>query len=642
MTAFLARAVAVLVFAAATAAGTAAMGYVETPELAPAVADGRLPPIDQRLPKIPMVAEPDRPDVSPGRPGGELRMLMGRPQDVRMMAVYGYSRLVVLNTRFELVPDILERATVEDERIFTLHLRPGHRWSDGHPFTAEDFRYWWEDVALNKTVSPVGPPKILYVDGQPPKVEFLDPLTIRYSWTQRNPYFLASLAGPSPLYLYRPAHYLKQFHAKYADKDALAAAVKKASMRNWAQLHNRLDNLNRNDNPDLPTLDPWVVLTKPPAERFVFVRNPYYHRVDTNGRQLPYIDRVVITVADGRIIAPKTGSGESDLQARGLTFANYTFLRQSAKRNDLTVHLWHTAKGAHLAIYPNLTVNDPVWRGLHRDTRFRRALSLAVDRHEINQVVYFGLGIEGGNTLLPTSPLYRPEYRNTWARFDLKNANRLLDEMGLTKRDGRGVRLLPNGKPLEVIVETAGEDTEQTDVLELVHDSWMQAGVKLYSKPSQREIFRNRVFAGETRMAMWYGIENGLATANMSPEEFAPTRQDQLQWPKWGQYLETGGASGEPIDDPVARELFQLNEAWRKADSAAARETIWHRILELDAKQVYSIGLIAGVRQPVVVSNRLRNVPVDGIYNWDPGAFFGIYRPDSFWFAGAGETASAN
>ncbi|HSE78904.1 MAG TPA: ABC transporter substrate-binding protein [Alphaproteobacteria bacterium] len=615
--------------------------YIEPPSLAAEVAAGRLPPIEQRLPQSPLKAMPEGKDMELGRHGGELRFLIGRPQDVRLMVVYSYARLVVYDTKFELRPDIVEAVESDGDRVFTFKLRRGHRWSDGQPFTSEDFRYYWHDVVLNKQLSPLGPPQVLMVDGKPPRVEFPDATTVRYSWSSPNPYFLPAVAGPSPLYIYRPAHYLRQFHAKYTDAETLAAEVKKAGVRNWQALHNRRDNQYRNDNPDLPTLDPWVVQTKPPSDRFVFVRNPYFHRVDPEGRQLPYIDRVAATVADGRLIPAKTGAGEADLQARGISFNNYTFLRQAAKRNDFTVRLWNTAKGSHIALFPNLNASDPTWRQLNRDPRFRRALSLAINRREINQVIYFGLALEAANTVLPQSPLYRNYYRLAAAQFDLRTANRLLDEIGVVKRDGRGVRLLPDGRPLEVIVETAGEDTEQTDVLELIHDSWLDAGVKLFSRPSQREVFRNRIFAGQTKMSVWSGLENGLPTAATPPDELAPTSQQQLQWPKWGQYIETRGGSGEAVDDPAAKELMRLNEDWRLSVSRSERERIWHRMLEIHAEQVFTIGLIAGVKQPVVVNSHLRNVPAEGVYNWDPGSFFGVYRPELFWFDESRRTAAS-
>ena len=582
---------------------------------------------------------PDEPSVvemdgykSPGKPGGELNMLVGRTKDTRLMAVYGYARLVAYNEAFELVPDILNDVDVEDGRVFTMHLRPGHRWSDGEPFTSEDFRYWWEDVANNEQMMPVGPPAPLSVDGELPEVEIIDELTVRYSWSGPNPFFLPALAGATPTFIYMPAHYLKQFHEKYADPDKLAALVESAQARDWAQLHGRKDEMYDLTNPDLPTLQPWRPTVAPPATRFVFERNEYFHRVDPNGQQLPYIDRVVFDVVDDKLIPVKTGAGETDLQSRGLFFKHYTFLKESEERSHLHTYLWETARGAHLAIYPNLNANDEVWRELFRDVRFRRALSLGVDRDEINQIMYFGLGMGGANTVLPKSPLYKPEYRDSWADYDPERANALLDEIGLTERSDDDLRLLPDGRPMEVIVETAGEETEQSDILELVGESWLKLGIKIHTKPSQREMFRNRAFAGDALMSIWYGLENGIPTAEMSPNEFAPTSQQQLQWPKWGQYYETKGSAGEPPDEPEAAKLLELFEAWRAALDTSQREAIWHDMLEIYGDQVYSIGLISGVLQPVAVRQTLHNVPKEAVYNWEPGAQFGVYRPDTFWF----------
>ncbi len=600
----------------------------ETPMFEEQVASARLPKVEERIPRDAKVAA--LPVV--GAPGGELRMLMAGPKDTRMMVVYGYARLVGYTPSLKMEPDILKSIEIEDGRIFTLHLRQGHKWSDGHPFTSEDFRYWFEDVASNPQLSPSGLPVSLLVQGEAPRFEILDETTIRYSWSRPNPLFLPDLAGPSPLFIYTPSHYLKQFHEKFADKTTLAGLVKKAKQRNWAALHARLDNMYRNDNPDLPSLEPWILKTKPPADRFTFERNPYYYRVDETGQQLPYIDHVILSIADSKIIPAKTGAGESDLQARYLRFDNYTFLKESEDRNDFKVRLWRTGPGSQLALYPNLNVNDEIWRGLMRDLRFRRALSLGVNRHEINQAIYFGLAIEGQNTLLPQSPLYEADWRSAWATYDVHEANRLLDLIGLVKRGGDNMRLLPDGRTMEIIVENSGESTEQTDVLELIRDTWRKLGIRLFAKPSQLTLFRRRVFSGETMMSIDKGIENGLATAAMAPWEFAPTSQQQLEWPKWGQYYETKGRAGEAPDLPSASRLKELYEEWLGAATEADQSRIWRSMLAIWAEEVFSIGTVAGVLQPVVVNAKLRNVPEEGIYNWDPGAFFGIYKPDCFWF----------
>ncbi len=605
--------------------------WSESPELARKVNRGELPPVKSRLPESPSVVRFEE-NSTPGYYGGELKLLMGRSKDVRLMVVYGYARLVGYDQSFEIVPDILDSVDEQDGRIFTLSLRKGHRWSDGHPFTAEDFRYYWEDIANNEELSPFGLPSALMVLGEPPLFEVIDSHTVRYSWSKPNPFFLPALAGTRPEYIYAPSHYLRQFHPRYSERAKLDAKARSKGQRNWVAIHTNKYHPYKNENPDLPTLQPWMLATSPPSTRFVFERNPFFHRVDAQGRQLPYIDRVAMMIVDGKLIPAKTGAGESDLQARNLSFSDYTFLKESEKRTNNRVRLWQTTKGAHIALFPNLNVEDPVWRALIRDVRFRRALSLAINRREINQVIYYGLATQGNNTVHEDSPLFRPRYRKLWTQFDLKTANALLDEIGLNERNHDGVRLLPDGRPIVVIVETAGEDTEQTDVLELIHDSWLKAGIKLYSKPLQREVFRNRIFAGSTLVSVWGGLENGLPIANMSPEELAPSSQSQLQWPKWGQYAESHGMVGEPVDLPAAKELIALNERWLGASSRKEREAIWHRMLEIFADQVFTIGLVASVPQPVVVNKSLQNVPRKGVYNWEPGAHFGIYRPDTFWF----------
>ena len=604
----------------------------EPPLLAEAVQAKQLPPMHERVPKKPLVVNFDGAKRLPGKHGGDLRMLMAKDRDIRMMVVYGYARVVGYDEGLEFVPDIVERYENVGDREFTFHLRPGHRWSDGQPFTSADFRYFWEDVLNNKMLSPIGLPQALLVNGKGPKVSFPDALTVRYAWDEPNPLFLPALAAPSPLFIYRPAHYLKQFHPRYIGEEKAKEQAAAFKARNWAGLHNKKDEQYRFDNPDLPTLEPWINTTPLPTTRFVLVRNPYFHRVDQAGRQLPYIDRVIINLSDEKLVPAKTGAGESDLQARYLRFDDYTFLKQGEKRNDYKVRLWKTVKGSQIALYPNLNAADPVWRDLLRDVRFRRALSLAIDRHEINEVIYFGLVQPSNNTVLPQSPLFEKRFRDAWTKFDIQQANLLLDRIGLTKRDKRGIRLMPDGRPLEIVVDTAGESTEETDVLELIRDSWRKIGVALFTRPSQREVFRQRIFSGQSIMSTWSGLNNGIPTAEMSPEELAPLKQDQLEWPQWGNHVESKGKGGEPPALPEARELLALFEAWRRAETNTERDRIWRRMLEIHAEQQFTIGTVTGNLQPVVVSGVLRNVPAEGLYNWDPGAYFGMYRPDTFWF----------
>jgi peptide/nickel transport system substrate-binding protein len=617
-----------------------AASLIEPPELVATVDDGTLPPVSERVPESPAVASMSGAGQSIGAHGGTLNMLMGRAKDIRMMMVYGYARLVGYDPNLMFVSDILERFEVEGGKVFTFTLRKGHKWSDGAPFTAEDFRYYFEDVVNNEDLSPFGPSPMLLVDGEAPRFEVIDEHKVRYTWSKPNPYFLPAIAGARPLFLYRPAHYLKQFHASYVDKAELDKMVKAAKKRNWAGLHHRKDRQYRLDNVDLPSLQPWVNTTKPPSDRFVFRRNPYYHRIDPEGRQLPYIDNVIVSIASSSLIPAKTGFGESDLQARYIRFDHYTFLKKGAEEKGFNVYLWDRPVGSRVALYPNLNAADPVWRAVLRDVRVRRGLSLAINRKAINQILYFGLGRPSANTMLPKSPLFRAEYGKAWSKYDIKQANSLLDAAGLDQRNDDGIRLLPDGRPFQIIVDTAGESTEESDVLELIKKYWKKAGVDLFTKPSSREVFRNRVYAGAAVMSVWSGLENGLATAEMPPAELAPTKQTQLQWPKWGEHYETIQAAGQAPDMAIAQQLLELHTAWRDAESVEARAAIWHEMLAIYADQVFSIGTVNGVPQPVVAKKALKNVPKKGIYNWDPGAYFGIYKPDSFWFTEARRQAA--
>ena len=614
--------------------------FVDPPVLAERVAKGELPPIQDRLPKVPAVAAMDWPGQTVGKPGGEITLVMASAKDTRLMVVYGYARLVAYDPKFQLRPDILESYEVEDGRVFTFHLRPGHKWSNGQPFTTEDFRYYWEDVANNPDLSPSGPPVQLLVEGELPKVEVIDETTIRYSWSKPNAQFLPALAAPSPLYMFRPSQYLKQFHGAYADPQQLKDKIEEFGQHNWAALHNRIDNMYRNDIPDLPTLEPWVLATKPPSERYVFKRNPYYYRVDAQGQQLPYLDSVAMQVADSKLVPAKVAAGDADLAARYLRFDNFTLLKESEARGKYKVVLWETAWGSQVTLYPNLNIADNEWRKLVRDVRFRRALSLAIDRSEINQVIYLGLATEGANTVLAQSPLFDESYLTAWAEFDIDQANQLLDEIGLTNRNDDEVRLLPDGRPLEIIVETTGQSPEEADVIDLIAETWKEIGVKLHFRPSERDTMRNCVFAGECVLSVWTGLENGLPTADMMPWEVAPTTQQQLQWPMWGQYVETKGEAGEPVDMPEAQKLDELLKQWTAATDTANRDAIWREMLSIFSDQVYTIGTVSGVPQPVVVNERLHNVPKKGIYSWDPGSHFGIYKPDCFWLDTAATTTN--
>ncbi|PDT83828.1 ABC transporter substrate-binding protein [Sinorhizobium sp. BJ1] len=607
----------------------AAAGGVDA--LAPLVVEGKLPPLSERLPKTPRVINVAAMGRQAGRHGGTIRSLIGSAKDIRLMTIYGYARLVGYDETLNLHPDVLERYETVEDRIFTFHLREGHKWSDGTPLTAEDFRYCFEDVLLNEDLSPAGLPTAMVMDGQAAKFEILDERTLRYSWPMPNPDFLQKLAAPQPLVLAMPSAYLKQFHKKYQEEDKLKALMKEERVKKWHQLHQRMARSYRPENPDLPTLDPWRNTTPLPAEQFVFVRNPFFHRVDENGLQLPYIDKFVLSVSSSALIPAKAGTGESDLQAVGIDFVDYTYLKDAEKRYPVKVKLWKKTSGSRLALLPNLNCADPVWRPLLRDVRVRRALSLAIDRREINMAVFYGLTKESADTVLPDSPLFRPEFASAWVAHDPEQANALLDQAGLAKRDSDGIRILPDGRRAQIVVESPGESTLDTDVLQLITDYWQKVGISLFIRTSQRDTFRSRAVGGEITMSMWFGIDNGVPTADMNPGQLAPTADDQLQWPVWGLNYISHGEMGEAPDLEPVVELLDLLKRWRHSADDAERADIWRQMLSIYTDQVFSIGLVNGSFQPILVTTKLRNMPEEALWGFDPTSYFGAYKPDTFW-----------
>lgn len=594
---------------------------------------GNMPPVQDRLPKEPLVVDLAAKGREFGTPGGTLRTMVTRSKDIRQMVVYGYARLVGFDENYTIVPDLLASFENENNRKFTLNLRDGHKWSDGSPFTSEDFRYWWEDVANNEMLSPSGPPDFLIVEGKPPTVSFPDESTVIFEWEDPNPDFLQSLAQARPPFIYRPSAFLKQYHEKFADAEDLAFQVDDARVKSWAALHNKLDNLYKFDNHELPTLQPWLNASSGKKIRHNFVRNPYYHRIDSKGVQLPYIDVVEMEIVAPGLVAAKTNAGESDLQGRGLAFRDASILKKGEAQGDYTTLLWKTGVASQIAIYPNLNFEDDGWREVLRDVRVRRALSLAIDRNTINQALYFKLAKPGAMSVLPASPFYSEENAEAWAAYDIEQANALLDEAGLDQKDKYGIRMLADGRPMELVIETAGERQEVENALQIVTDNWREIGVKLVMRPLDRDILRNRVFAGTSMASVWFGWDDGIPQAHTSPAYLAPTDQVFLAWPKWGQYYQTGGEVGEAPDMPEAERLMALAHDWEVAKTDEERAAVWTEMLNIHADQLYAIGILNGAPQPIVVSNRLRNVPEQAMWAWDPGAHFGIHRPDEFFFA---------
>jgi peptide/nickel transport system substrate-binding protein len=273
-----------------------------------------------------------------------------------------------------------------------------------------------------------------------------------------------------------------------------------------------------------------------------------------------------------------------------------------------------------------------VWQELLREADFRRALSLAIERKTINQLVFHGLGIEAANSVLRESPLYHPDFATAWAVHAPEAANALLDGLGLERRAVDGRRLLPDGRPLDLTIATTAERPSRLEVLRFVVEAWSALGIEARIETMPRHELRQRALDGDITMSAWKGLENGVPGPNWPPSELVPSEAVQLGWPAWGLYVESGGYRGLPVDMPDVARLIFLRKAWETAESRADRAAAWQALLAWHAENVFSIGTVHAVPQPVVRRQALRNVPEDAIYNWEPGAYFGLYQPPAFWF----------
>ena len=486
--------VAVLCFAFASAAWAAK----EAPELAELVKLGKLPPVEERLPDAPLVVEPVE---EIGRYGGTLNRTYFGTSDAAGWERLTREPLIGWDREYvQLRPNVARAWEVlEDGRVFVFHLRKGMKWSDGTPFTADDILFWYEDIILNKELNPV-PPSLWSFKGELLQVEKIDDYTVKISFSEPYgwfPYQLAEFGN-----IYAPKHYLKQFHINYADQEELERQTREAGFSTWNQLFT--DKNSAFNNPDYPVITAWKVDARPSA-RFVASRNPYYWKVDPEGNQLPYIDRVSQQlISDTELMVMKAISGEIDFQIRHFhnRWLDFPLLMQNAESGKYRVLLWNSDYAGAAVLYFNLNTKNPVLRPLFNDSRFRRALSLAIDRDEINELVFLGAGAPQQPFLTPGSPAYDESTARRYTEYDPARANELLDEIGLTQRDSAGYRLSPDGQPIVINIEVrSGVSQEQVTTAELFADYWSKVGIRAVVKAGEKPL-ETRKEAGEHDVMM--------------------------------------------------------------------------------------------------------------------------------------------
>ena len=599
----------------------------EAPMLAALVKAGKLPPVDQRVPAEPLVVKPVH---SIGRYGGTWRRGFTGPGDSENGArIVSTDKILFWDYTGTKVTPCVARDWKQstDGKTVTLWLRKGMKWSDGAPFSADDFMFWFEDVYLNKDIQPTLHPDLM-INGKPAIIRKEADTVVVFDFPEPNYLLVEMLAGSTPIGggqasrqfgpantmgSYSPAHYLKQFLPKYSSREEVDRKARSAGFDGWVSFFK-----NRWDwrlNPELPVLTPWRTVTTISTPTWTLERNPYYMGVDAQGNQLPYIDRIVMTQAENlELLNLRAIAGQYDLQERHISLPKLPALLENRANGHYSVRLDPAFNGADAALHTNQAYSgDPEiarWLGT-RD--FRRALSLGIDRHQLNEAFWLGLGTPGSVApaeSLPQSP--GREWRTRWSSHDPKQANALLDKLGLDKRDAEGYRLRTDGKGrLRIEVQTAAAiNLPHTQIAEMIKEQWNKIGIQADIKEVERNLFYTRARSNEHQIAIWQN--DGSEMIFLFPDNALPVNPTG---PLLGQPIAVWYATrGEKGKAPRGAQL-QAMELFRSATgkkSAEERDGIAQEIWKILVEEQFSIGLVGlspammGVR---IVSNKLGNIP---------------------------------
>lgn len=579
-----------------TATVAPASKYSEAPSLAAKVAAGDLPPVDERISEEPLVVECIE---ETGEYSDDLHRALLGPSDLAGHAYIieePFLRWDYRTGNLEIVPNVAKGWDISDDgTTYTFYLRKGMKWSDGEPFTADDVLFWYQDIALNAELSPSFP-SWLIVGGQPVVIEKTDDFTIVFRFAQPYGLLPESMCVSSSGIL-APKHYLQQFHTTYADPDELSAQVKEADLEHWYQLFATKND--RNNNPDLPVIHAWKVETPFPGERMVSVRNPYYWKVDANGKQLPYFERQVNELAqDKEIVLMKALAGEIDLQTRHLTFDNYSLLKEQEESGGYRVLEWENFLLP--SVYVNQSyVEDPVLLDLFRTKEFRYALSYGVKRDELNTLFWYGLAEPTHPVAAKGDPFWQEGFGQTAIKYDREKANQLLDSIGLDKRDRDGYRLRSDGNRLQLVLEYF----QDVDVNEQVATHWQELGIEAVPRLLERSLWQQRIPANEA-MLPTYSI--ALILWVLDPGWYVPWGGHCYFAPGFSTWVGTEGASGvEPTDD--VKQLIAWYGELRLEPDAEKRLELGHKILSQHNEQIYIIGTCRVPIAPLIVKNDIVN-----------------------------------
>jgi ABC-type transport system substrate-binding protein len=620
--------------------------FKEAPQLAELVKAGKLPPVAERVGQDPLVIKPLH---EIGKYGGTWRGGFTGPADFwnGYRCCSGPDHLLFWDyTGDKVTPNIAKGYEMQDGgRTLVLHLRRGMRWSDGKPFTADDFVFWFEDIYRNKDLVPT-PSAAMAINGKQGVIEKVDANTVKFKFPEPYYMFPDMLAGSTDvggqawrgalgLGAYAPAHYLKQFHPKYAGQAEVDKKVKDAKFDSWVRMF-----MWKNDwslNPELPVITPWKTATPANTPTWTLERNPYSVFVDTAGNQLPYIDRVVLTLGENlEVVNLRAIAGEYDFQARHLDLAKVPVFIENQQKGGYKLYLDPGDYGGDMIIKFNLSYEaDPEIAKWMNTTDFRRALSLGIDRDQINETFWLGTGTPGSVVPVDTNKYNPgPQYRKLWATLDVKKANEMLDKVGLAKKDAEGYRLRADGKGrLRIEIMTLGGQFLQfTQIAEMIREQWKKIGIDLTVQEVERSLALKRTAANEQQLGAWNndGSEHLFTfPLHVFPFEIAAVASSGPLYARW---FQSAGTQGK---EPPAR-MKELMEKFKRAYGVPEKERIelGKEVWKIAADEVFIIGVIGmgpasmGVR---VVKTNMGNIP-SRQYNSPDGKTPTISRPVTFFW----------